>query len=191
MINLLRPFQNKPARLNNNNLLISYLQVGNLKDDDGKVLTFDAFCRKFNVRTNFVTYYSVISAIPKEWKTCECCQSECTNLLVKMSQSVKPSKFAYNKLMQSQTESPTHLCNKWNSELQVDIDLDGISNHFNRIYMCTVNTKLRNFQFRLLHRIMGINSKLCKWGIVADGRCDLCKLHEETYVHLFRDCRKV
>ena len=37
---------------------------------------------------------------------------------------------------------------------------------FKIIYKCIESTKIRNFQiYRLMHRILGINSELCKWKI--------------------------
>ncbi len=55
----------------------------------------------------------------------------------------------------------------------------------------TISTKIRSFQYRLIHRIIGINAKLCRWGIKNSNLCDLCKSQEETYDHLFYKCGKV
>ena len=41
-----------------------------LFDKEGNTLmTFSTFLRKYNVKSNFVQYYSLLSAIPQEWKT--------------------------------------------------------------------------------------------------------------------------
>lgn len=55
---------------------------------------------------------------------------------------------------------------------------------FKMIYRCTKATKIRNFQFRLLHKIIGINDKLHIWGIKENYLCDLCQGERETYHHL-------
>ncbi len=38
---------------------------------------------------------------------------------------------------------------------------------------------------------MGTNSKLYKWGMKLDNKCDFCKHKEENYTHLFYKCEKI
>ena len=41
-----------------------------LFDNEGNTLmTFSTFMQKYNVKSNFLQYYSLLSAIPREWKT--------------------------------------------------------------------------------------------------------------------------
>ena len=81
---------------------------------------------------------------------------------------------------------------KWELELNnADISEDVLYNSFRKLYATSTSTKIRSFQFRLLHRIMGNNKKLFKWGIKNNDKCDLCGKQEETYVHLFCECEKI
>ena len=35
---------------------------------EGYFLPFDSLCNKFNVKCNFLQYYSILSSIPRNWK---------------------------------------------------------------------------------------------------------------------------
>ena len=55
-------------------------------------------------------------------------------------------------------------------------------------FMITIDTRLRWFQFRLVHRILGVNSFLAKIGRRDDNLCTFCHAESETLVHLFCTC---
>ena len=55
-------------------------------------------------------------------------------------------------------------------------------------FLCTNESKLRIFQFKLLHRKLATNCFLFKIGIVANDQCTFCKASSETLLHLFWDC---
>ena len=52
----------------------------------------------------------------------------------------------------------------------------------------TLDTKVRMFQYKVLHNTLYVNKMLFKFGKVISPRCSFCKLHEETIIHLFYDC---
>ena len=47
---------------------------------------------------------------------------------------------------------------------------------FANINHITISIKLRNFQYKLLHRVLALNPFLNKIGIVGDNKCTFCKL---------------
>ena len=49
-------------------------------------------------------------------------------------------------------------------------------------------TKIRNFQFKFLHRRIATNTFLSKVGISDAAFCYLCKTDKETSIHLFWEC---
>ena len=174
--------------------------IRDLYNDDFSLLSHNQFCEKYRINVPFLQYYSVISSIPRAWKvTLRQRLRVVGNVAVNKALSIqallktdKPSKLAYNKFIACKISVPVQLCHKWKTELgDDDIDYSMISNCFEKIYACTIDTKTRAFQYRLLHRILGVNYKLAKWGIKPDGLCDLCKTHEETYIHLFYECDAV
>ena len=64
--------------------------------------------------------------------------------------------------------------------------------NFTRIFLLPFkalrNSKIQYFQFRFLHRILGINSFLFRIGLTDSPRCSFCADCEETLSHLFWDC---
>ena len=54
--------------------------------------------------------------------------------------------------------------------------------------MITKDTKLQNFQLKLLHRILPVNSFLYKWGLQERELCTFCTETKENMLHLFWNC---
>ena len=54
--------------------------------------------------------------------------------------------------------------------------------------ICTVSTKLRNFQFKFLHLRIATNSFLFKIRISDTALFYLCKTDEEILIHLYWEC---
>ena len=52
-------------------------------------------------------------------------------------------------------------------------------------FNCTMDAKLRWFQYRILNRFLTTNSCLCKIGQRIDNVCTFCKKEAETIEHLF------
>ena len=55
-------------------------------------------------------------------------------------------------------------------------------------FKLTQNQRLRYLQFRILHRIIGVNKLLFDMGISTNNRCSLCSDSIETISHLFWEC---
>jgi hypothetical protein len=54
-----------------------------------------------------------------------------------------------------------------------------------------LDTKTREFQFKILHRIVFTKKLLFKIGKTASPLCSFCSKYDETIEHLFLDCEKV
>ena len=55
----------------------------------------------------------------------------------------------------------------------------------------TKSTKLIEFQFKLLHKRLPINSYLFKIKIKDNKNCSFCKMQKEEIIHLFWSCEHV
>ena len=53
---------------------------------------------------------------------------------------------------------------------------------------CTIETKARMFQYKIIHRFLATNSYLTKVKIKDSALCDHCGNFAETLVHLFWEC---
>ena len=76
---------------------------------------------------------------------------------------------------------------KWETELNFPNSHDDYS-CFSLIYDCTEDNKLREFQFKILYRILNTNSFLFRIKLRNDSNCSFCKRHPETIKHLFTEC---
>ncbi len=130
-------------------------------------MSYDQCSVKYRVSSNFVQYNSIVSAIPFTWKNVQRATSMATPpILDKLCNAVKRSKYAYNTFISQSAQFPNHLIEKWQEEMSnQDIDADTLLNSFQKLYASTISTKIWSFQYRLVHRIIGINAKLCRSGI--------------------------
>ena len=62
---------------------------------------------------------------------------------------------------------------------------------FNQPIKLTIDTKLRNFQYKYLMHILPKNSFLHKCNLVQSTLCDFCNMHIETNIHLLWDCHPI
>ena len=56
-------------------------------------------------------------------------------------------------------------------------------------FLCTKETKLREFQFKLLHRRIATNDFLHKIGLKPNESCTFCGETTENLIHLFWKCK--
>ncbi len=77
---------------------------------------------------------------------------------------------------------------KWSNSLRIQMD----DNLWERVYTiyreCTLQSKLRSFQYKLLHRALPTRVELYRYGIIDNELCVFCHLDRETLEHLFGDC---
>ena len=71
---------------------------------------------------------------------------------------------------------------------QYGFSFKDIENIFKRPRKCTLNSRLREFQFKLLHGIAYTNHHLYRFGFAQTNLCSFCKKEEETYRHIFFEC---
>ena len=69
------------------------------------------------------------------------------------------------------------------------MDQDIFLNSFVIMYKCTTNSKLLDFQYRLLHNCLVTNTKLKQWAIQTNELCTFCNAQPETTYHLLLHCQ--
>ena len=167
--------------------------VNDLLNETGSLMDFEEFKRRHNVAMNFMDFYSLIHSIPQPWrsalkttnvklKTEEIKQPAMTELL----QMTRVCKGAYWKLIAS-TEIKRNHISKWSQDLNTTITSEDMSEYFSINFKCTVEVKMRSFQYKILHRVLPTNKflKLCK---IAEDVCYYCNNQSETLDHLFWHC---
>ena len=143
--------------------------VRHLMTDKRKFLTFTGFKERFDIKTNFLIYYGVISSIKDRQNTVKTQPPRKGSYgpFIDVFLSVtKTNRIVYQKCVTSKQTSPSKTQNKWLTDCQIT--------GFNSIYWkmvyklplsSTKISKLIIFQFKLLHRQLAINDFLNKIGI--------------------------
>ena len=171
------------------------LYVQDVLNAEGNFLTIKEFQNKFKIKINYLHYLQLIAAIPSDLKkkaaTIEVPSQELLNT-AKLSSSVIPSldltemrcKNYYKILNGDSITEPTGIKNWKNNYPHYFKDW---GKNFSFIYKATKDNKLRQFSFRILHRILMTKKELFKFRLVEDQACTLC-LQPDSIEHTFLDC---
>ena len=167
--------------------------VGHLLKDSTHFLSFEDFTERFNIKTNFLTFQGVISAIKALWKSNEeNLHNITTNYQTFIDTFLKarqPNRLAYKTLVGKKQKNPVEAQRKWIADCRVEtqenIDWDTV---YRSSFLCTKISKLIVFQFKLLHRRLATNSFLTKINLKDNEQCTFCQNDTETLIHLFWTC---
>ena len=157
---------------------------------------FNQFKEKYNIETNCLQYYQMISAIPSvlKQKSAEQGDSQMNKLSTKNSFFLSENKLInfdefrckqyYELFIESSACVPTTI-SSWGKNHPV------IANSWESAvastYKITSDNKLRQFSFKLLHRVLVTKKELKIFGIANDEKCEMCnKL--DFIEHTFLDC---
>lgn len=123
---------------------------------EGSFLSFDQLTRVYgNTAMSYLQYYGLISAIPSNWVIAlrgtrfilESFRFPVETFQGKMTSTV------YDKIVSDKTLL-MKLYHKWEVKLGTTLDYETFLTNFQQIYTLTKSSRLRNFQFRFLHRIV-------------------------------------
>ncbi|CAH3156825.1 unnamed protein product [Pocillopora meandrina] len=138
-------------------IILDLLVIKDLVNDDFKVITYGEFREKYCLSASFLEFYGVTSAIRsamKSWKLKTPDGKDQGFSVQKLIAATKPTTLAYKILLQKNSTCPRRSQEKWvrDCDFVVVEDLSWRS-----IYLlprfCTLSTKIRNFQFKFLHRL--------------------------------------
>ena len=170
------------------------LKVKHLMRDESKFLSFTEFKERFDIKTNFLTFYGVISFIKNlrnAVKTKLPSKGNYERFIDVFLSVAKTNRMVYEKCVSSKQTSPNKTQNKWLNDCQITC-LNSIN--WKAVYKlplsCTKISKLIIFQFKLLHRRLATNDILNEIGIRPDDFCTFCRDERESLIHLFWFCRE-
>ena len=177
------------------------LSIQDLLNSNGQLLSFQEFINKYDCNTNFLQFYQVISAIPKylvtKARNTEPSENELytrNNFLFPLDahtqiqlEKAKTRDFYCLLIRKIHTVSQTGPM-KWDSVTRLD------DNAWEKIFTSLKNickeTKLKEFQFKLIHRIVVTKKELHRYGIKADDECLYCG-EKDSIEHTFLNCQFV
>ena len=110
-------------------------------------------------------------------------------MLAKLNSINKLSQLAYKIFINKKCNYPEKSQAKWIRDCEPE-DVENLD--WRSIYLsprkCTLSVKLRNFQFKFLHRRIATNSFLFKIKVSDTDLCCFCHKAQEMLVNLFWDC---
>ena len=143
------------------------LSIQDLLDDAGNILSYQEFNNKCSCKSNFLQYYQVISAIPKDLlnkaKHSDPIRKELystENFTIQLNDSTqlvlnKAKTSDFYKLLNVKTHTAEHTGpRRWNENLSMHMNEDSWKKAFTSLKNLCKETKLREFQFKLIHRII-------------------------------------
>ena len=160
-------------------------QISDLFDScEGHFLPFNSFCNKFNVKCNFLQYYSILSSIPQNWKKVlqEGSRDPVTPPTSICSLSCKT---IYSMLLNLEDLPPPTSEKKL---LASGVEKSDLTKIYLLSLKATREIKLTMFQYKIIHRILPTNSLLRKMKKVASPSCPFCPSECQTLWHLFINC---
>ena len=99
-----------------------------------------------------------------------------------------PQKY-YNLKIELSKIFPTRAFEK-HSRFMNNLQLDAFNNSLDIMYSCNRSTKLRDFQFRLIHMSLVTNKEAFHYfKKVPSDRCTFCKHNQEDIHHILLHCR--
>ena len=172
-------------------------KISDIVKPGGTFLTwFDLQARGLQSK-NLLLWCGLIDALPLKWKqilrtvtTLPRTPFAPTNftLLLKSKRLTLTdinTKKIYDELVSDIRETPT-------AQIRFNEMFSGCELDWNKIYslpfQVALDTYTRDFQYKLLNRIIFTNTKLCKFGLADSPLCTFCGNEEETPEHLFILC---
>ena len=168
--------------------------VGDVIDESGVFLTLSELKNLYNFPVNFLNYLTIkhkvqdfIASSKQETAAFDCQRPYIPFHLKTLASMQCGSKPIYLQL-QSKNHYPSQNETKW----CLTLNMDPSYNLWRLVYKICFYTISDNdciwFQYRILHRFIGVKDFLKKIKISENNRCRLCNEYTESIVHLFSEC---
>jgi hypothetical protein len=175
--------------------------IKDLINDMGQIATHDYLVKKFDVNVPVMSYNSIISAIPQDWKRII---NHDTNILnyrslerysVTINETRKKvieynTKDLYWHYINVSAKRPTSE-NTWEEVVGLGFTEEEWTKTYLHAYSLTKNTRILAFHFKLSHRILACNEKLYKWKITDTDKCNRCLTNIDGIEHHLVACPKL
>ncbi len=162
--------------------------INDLLNENGEFWSIEELTNNFHIKTTFLEYGGLLNSIPADWKKEFRGKGKARHIKCKAIYLIqnlkKPNREIYDRLVKNRQTKPENVIQKWNLELETNNDFSELLKQLLPIR----NTNLKNFQFKIFHRVLGTNRYTFKTGITNTDRCTFCFNERETIAHLFWHC---
>ena len=154
--------------------------ISDLMNSNGKFLTFEEFQNKFEIKANYLHYFQLIAAIPPDLKrkafgstvpdllraTSEYCQIEDRTIVLTKFRC----KNYYSLFIEKLVSEPSAV-RAWKKSFS---ELPDWGDCFVNTYKSSKDNKLRQFTFKVVHRIITTKKELLEYKLACDDKCPFC-----------------
>jgi exonuclease III len=188
----------------NPNIKIEYIKVWHnnklvcvrdLVKEDGSLKTLEDLRSDFNIPATFLDYHRLIKAVPKTWLNVISTENipQFPYILPQLQAILKVKKgcSVYSSIFSQCHNILPHSQTKWNKDLTLQDNNVNWKKIYKLPFLITLDTRLRYFQYKLLHRILPTNKFLALIKIKDSDSCSLCGKNVESVLHLFVECEEV
>ena len=169
--------------------------VQDLLNEDGKFLSLQEFQDKFDLEINILRYFQMIAAIPSELKR-HAYKTQISpedlskaedifQLTQNLSFSLVKMRCKHNKLFNENCINVPTGVRAW-KQLFPHLFVSWKAN-FQKTYKITKDNKLRQFLFKLLHRITATKRELKRFKITDDDQCTQCSSQDSILHTILED----
>ena len=169
--------------------------VHDLLKTDGNFLSYSEFIQKYDLKCNFLIYFQVVSAIPRHFvESGRANPTDRSDMLLNSMFQFSPEISLNLTKMKNRdyywlliNKEPVELkaLSKWERDLQ--IDQESLKTFFSRSKCVCKDNKLKEFYFKLLHRIVVTKKELFLFGLAEDAKCPYCEMND-SIIHTFHSC---
>ena len=164
--------------------------IQNIITEQGQFKSFEMLKEPQRNKISMLLFNSVKAAIPKHW--IQIVREDKTNnqdisKLENYKNLERPSKTFYCNLIKTKPFQETVKV-IWENELKEEIDRRLWEGSFDNTARITISTKLRIFQYQVIHKIITTNVRRAKYTVGLSPKCTFCFSQNETILHLLYEC---
>ena len=186
----------KKSVYRNDLVKLGIVKVGDLITDNNLFLHEDPYVPISPEQRFFIM--GVVHSLPSDWKTI-IRSSVCTNEIkpipctpyIKLNCGSVPisdvtSKQIYDSFLRKKQTPPTAQQKLTDKYSETSINWEKV---YSLPFRTTLDSKLREFQYKILHNIVFTNDKLFRFGLSQSPNCTFCNEEPESIEHLLSRCK--
>jgi len=160
------------------------------------LMCYTDLCAEYHIKLNVIDYNTICHTIRTKYRTQMLqselndteCDVECSKSMAAMMYNVNVKQLGkklYSLLIKRKAECYS-FTDKWPS---VSEQVEGVQTLFTSIDKISIESKLRSFQFKFLHKIVFFNDRLFKCKLATTTLCDFCHEALDSIEHRYFYCR--
>ena len=161
--------------------------VSHFLRDNGEFHTLKQFNEMYNINVNFLVFNCCKMAIKEYMKgfdfPIDSNESEMLPVATETLLSIRKGTRLYYDILTEKKSMP-NCCQKWSMKINENINWNKVFFSIHKIQ----DVKLKWFQMRIVHRIIGTNIILNEMGIKENSNCNFCNECKDDIDHIFWNC---